>query len=397
MKKFSLISVFFAISIISVFIFSFPAKAKAQVNLDWPAPGRITSCYGFRCIYEHGCEAKKHIGIDISDNAKCGDPVRAVYDGEVTWVNSTDNGGYGKDIIIKHDNLTIERKPLLSFYAHLNSVNVTSPQTVHKGDVIGYVGSTGLSGACHLHFGLYEMKGGDTDINDDYSIDPLIYLFYTLPGDTDSKWTNYTGYSDSCWCTPRWYEDHIGLSVGVKWWELPDAVYPYDEDTACLYDSTNDPTKCGTTDPRCLGHGPEPGKCTTCEDANIPAPSGGCDCDNNGSTTVMTATLDWEGQRAVGSCGSEIWDASCHTNCAKSFTCSAPEAYDTIVYDASGTATTVTVCPTGTWNPGSAYCTEKDGKTSWCDGAEISLGLYPAEQSYWNAFCKDNPDRKSVV
>ena len=108
------------------------------------------------------------------------------------------------------------------------------------------------------------------------------------------------------------------------------------------------------------------GRCGTCEDANIPAPAEPCDCDtNNGVTIVMTGILDWTGNKAVGSCGSEIWDASCHTNCEKSFTCFAPPAYYETEYDASGTAYTVRVCPSGTWKPGCAYCI-----TSWCDEGE---------------------------
>jgi len=355
MKKFSLIPVFFFIPIISLFIFSFPAKAKAQeFKVDrWPTTDHnITSCYCWRCN-----PPEFHPGIDIGEDP--GDWVFAVAEGDVVKVvtgcvegDIACGGGYGNHVLINHE---INGVKFQTLYAHLDQVAVSVGKHIPRADYyatpVGTVGNTGASLGPHLHFGIYKYPYSDSSY-----IDPLDHLPF--------PWTNDPSYPDASWCNNEYYA-------------LPN--HP------CKYSSVEE--ACGGPPPP-----PTPGKCTTCEDANISAPAETCNCDtNNGSTTVMTAKLDWTGHKAVGSCGSEIWDASCHTNCAKSFTCSAPEAYDTIVYDASGTATTVTVCPTGTWNPGSAYCTEKDGKTSWCDGTTTSLGLDPAEQSYWNAFCKDNP------
>ena len=89
-----------------------------------------------------------HTGVDFA--AQRGTPVRAVGDGvisEAGW-----NGSYGKAIDIKHDPTYMSR------YAHLDSfaVGIRSGATVTKGQIIGYVGSTGRSTGPHLHFELYK-------------------------------------------------------------------------------------------------------------------------------------------------------------------------------------------------------------------------------------------------
>ena len=50
---------------------------------------------------------------------------------------------------------TVGGKNLMTSYNHLTRFAVSSGRTVNKGDVIGYSGNTGLSGACHLHFEVY--------------------------------------------------------------------------------------------------------------------------------------------------------------------------------------------------------------------------------------------------
>lgn len=89
-----------------------------------------------------------HIGVDFA--AQRGTPVRAVGDGiiaEAGW-----NGGYGKAIDIKHDSTYLSR------YAHLDSFaeGIRSGATVTRGQIIGYVGSTGRSTGPHLHFEFYK-------------------------------------------------------------------------------------------------------------------------------------------------------------------------------------------------------------------------------------------------
>lgn len=89
-----------------------------------------------------------HTGVDFA--APRGTPVRAVGDGTITEAGW--NGGYGKAIDIKHDTTYMSR------YAHLDSfaVGIHSGVAVTKGQVIGYVGSTGRSTGPHLHFELYK-------------------------------------------------------------------------------------------------------------------------------------------------------------------------------------------------------------------------------------------------
>ena len=89
-----------------------------------------------------------HTGVDFA--AQRGTPVRAVGDGMITEAGW--NGAYGKAIDIKHDSTYTSR------YAHLDSfaVGIHTGSTVTKGQIIGYVGSTGRATGPHLHFELYK-------------------------------------------------------------------------------------------------------------------------------------------------------------------------------------------------------------------------------------------------
>ncbi len=89
-----------------------------------------------------------HNGVDFA--AQRGTPVRAVGDGVITEAGW--NGSYGKAIDIKHDSTYTSR------YAHLDSfaAGIHAGSTVTKGQIIGYVGSTGRATGPHLHFELYK-------------------------------------------------------------------------------------------------------------------------------------------------------------------------------------------------------------------------------------------------
>ncbi len=85
---------------------------------------------------------RPHHGVDYS--APYGSPVHAVASGVVKvagWM-----GGYGKTVIIKHSN------GFETLYGHLSSIAVKAGQKVEQGQIIGKVGSTGLSTGPHLHF-----------------------------------------------------------------------------------------------------------------------------------------------------------------------------------------------------------------------------------------------------
>lgn len=90
---------------------------------------------------------KFHAGMDFS--AKSGTPVYATGDGVVDRADNTASG-YGNHIVIRHG-FGYE-----TLYGHLSKYNVRSGQRVKRGDIIGYVGSTGRSEAPHLHYEVHK-------------------------------------------------------------------------------------------------------------------------------------------------------------------------------------------------------------------------------------------------
>jgi len=107
----------------------------------WPAKGWLTGNFGGRSDPFTG-ESAFHQGLDIS--ASKGQPVYATADGKVD--SASYEGEYGNLIVVRHDFGITTR------YGHLSGFNVKRGQTVHRGDVIGYVGSTGRSTGAHLHY-----------------------------------------------------------------------------------------------------------------------------------------------------------------------------------------------------------------------------------------------------
>lgn len=120
----------------------------------WPTPGFTylsSEWYEDREVYNHG-------GIDIAGAGIMGTPVVAAADGTVIASNSscTHNwgksyscgcgGGYGNYVMISHAG------GKMTVYGHLTSLTVSTGQTVSRGQVIGYVGSTGNSTGPHLHY-----------------------------------------------------------------------------------------------------------------------------------------------------------------------------------------------------------------------------------------------------
>lgn len=110
----------------------------------------ITSYIGYR-INPTSAETKLqlHKGLDIG--ASGGTEILAISDGIVTRANFSNS--YGNIVEILHDDGYISK------YAHQQRLNVTKGQRVSKGDVIGYVGSTGDSTGNHLHLELYDDLG----------------------------------------------------------------------------------------------------------------------------------------------------------------------------------------------------------------------------------------------
>ena len=116
----------------------------------WPVGGDwfYTSYYGWRIHPILGYK-KYHSGYDICINGGTyGAPVYAVGNGYVT--KASWYGGYGNCVMINvgHGFTTL--------YGHLSSYACSYGQTVKKGQVVGYIGSTGMSTGPHLHFSLYQ-------------------------------------------------------------------------------------------------------------------------------------------------------------------------------------------------------------------------------------------------
>ncbi|MGB9812485.1 MAG: peptidoglycan DD-metalloendopeptidase family protein [Thermovenabulum sp.] len=116
-----------------------------------PVEGKITDGFGYRFHPIRKVYAM-HYGIDIT--APIGTPVRSTKSGKVIFSGVA--GGYGNTVIIDHGN------NIRSIYAHLYEVYVNSGQNVETGQVIGSVGSTGLSTGPHLHF---EIKVNGNSVN----------------------------------------------------------------------------------------------------------------------------------------------------------------------------------------------------------------------------------------
>jgi murein DD-endopeptidase MepM/ murein hydrolase activator NlpD len=122
---------------------------KSNGFLDYPVDGYITSSYGMRLhpIYKRWT---LHDGTDFG--APCGTPVYASARGTVLAVYY--NAGYGNRVIL--DNGFHHGVGLGTAYNHLSAFAVEAGDKVKRGDVVGYVGNTGYSTGCHLHFMVFE-------------------------------------------------------------------------------------------------------------------------------------------------------------------------------------------------------------------------------------------------
>ncbi|MEA3419438.1 MAG: peptidoglycan DD-metalloendopeptidase family protein [Campylobacterota bacterium] len=107
---------------------------------------RISSPFTYKRWHPILHRYRPHLGTDFA--ARKGTPLLAVAPGKVIF--SGWKGGYGKVVKIKHSG------GYVSLYAHQSRIRAKRGQKVKKGQVIGYVGSTGRSTGPHLHFGLYK-------------------------------------------------------------------------------------------------------------------------------------------------------------------------------------------------------------------------------------------------
>jgi murein DD-endopeptidase MepM/ murein hydrolase activator NlpD len=142
-----------------------PGNGNVRMMFPLSIPTEITSIFGWRTHPVLG-SSRFHTGTDLG--APMGTPVLAAYTGQVAiadWL-----GGYGLAVVIDHSKQSQE-----TLYGHLSELFVKPGEVVQQGEVIGRVGSTGMSTGPHLHFELRQMtKQGWV------AIDPGNQLEYAL-------------------------------------------------------------------------------------------------------------------------------------------------------------------------------------------------------------------------
>lgn len=125
----------------------YDANSLSQISssaLAWPVSARITSSFGMRRHPILGY-ARMHKGMDFG--ARWGSPIVASADGVVARAGWA--GGYGQQVRINH------ASGIATSYSHMSRMVVSPGSAVRQGQVIGYVGTTGLSTGAHLHYETY--------------------------------------------------------------------------------------------------------------------------------------------------------------------------------------------------------------------------------------------------
>ena len=134
------------------------AEESAQPS-GQPVVGKmeVSSEFGVRSNPFGGSSREVHEGLDFVGEQ--GDIIAATGDGKVTQAGA--NGGYGISVMIDHGH------GYETLYAHMSKAHVKVGDRVKRGQIIGYIGSTGRSSGPHLHYGLYK---------NDKAIDPRTFL-----------------------------------------------------------------------------------------------------------------------------------------------------------------------------------------------------------------------------
>jgi murein DD-endopeptidase MepM/ murein hydrolase activator NlpD len=135
--------------------------APVQSGMMMPAQGPITSYFGYR-YHPILHFTRFHAGLDIG--AGWGSPIVAAADGQVAAAGWA--GGYGREVQIAHGG------GITSVYGHMSEIVAQPGSYVRAGQLIGYVGSSGLSTGPHLHF---EVRQGGQPVN------PLAVRFTRAP------------------------------------------------------------------------------------------------------------------------------------------------------------------------------------------------------------------------
>jgi murein DD-endopeptidase MepM/ murein hydrolase activator NlpD len=125
--------------------------APASAGMTWPVAGHITSYFGYR-YHPILHFSRFHAGLDFG--ASWGSPIVAAADGQVIGAGWA--GGYGRQVRIAHGG------GVMTSYSHMSEIVAAPGSFVHAGQLIGYVGSSGLSTGPHLH---YEVRQNGVAVN----------------------------------------------------------------------------------------------------------------------------------------------------------------------------------------------------------------------------------------
>lgn len=116
-------------------------EPAVTAGMTWPVQGRITSRFGRR-VHPILRFARMHKGVDFG--APSGAPIVAAADGQA--IRAGWAGGYGRQVRIAHAG------GLVTSYSHMSSISIAPGTMIRAGQVIGHVGSSGLSTGPHLHY-----------------------------------------------------------------------------------------------------------------------------------------------------------------------------------------------------------------------------------------------------
>jgi len=131
------------------------AGVDAETGFKWPVPGfyRLTSGFGWRTHPVYGTR-RHHNGTDIASPGIYGTPIYAAKSGVVT--TSLKVSSYGNYVVVSHSD------GYQTLYAHMSRRAVSVGDVVKQGDILGYVGNTGVVTGTHLHYEVW-YKGERTD------------------------------------------------------------------------------------------------------------------------------------------------------------------------------------------------------------------------------------------
>lgn len=134
----------------------FSPGTPSNVFLDRPVPGRLSSPFGFRRVF-NGQPRNPHSGLDFA--APAGTPIKAPAAGKV--ILTGDYFFNGKTVFVDHG------QGMISMFCHLSAIDVKVGDTLARGEVLGKVGSTGRATGPHLHW--------NVSLND-ARVDPAIFI-----------------------------------------------------------------------------------------------------------------------------------------------------------------------------------------------------------------------------